>query len=537
MMAVLVESSVTVISTVISTVIVTVISTESSIAGLIMTPYSPFMASANIATTTQGSVWTVLVQPSFVDLVFEASVLVTKGPAHQAAPVTGIPKSSLHPSEFALRIEESAQALVGRAGTNADKDDRPEGEGIPTEDGGETKEQDTEEVKQAKQKIVAEIWSKVQPGCFTRTDDRELEAATNLLLTLLLTFFSPSHPDYSTFVLRLLEAIATAEGKTTSYGRYNPIFTLFNALPGPHSVSEDRLPLQLTIFSRLADLVALHPEDLNILLPTLLRLPSYLTQWGLVSSKAGISVITQVIRLCEQGGKPQDAFNLSLVYLSSPSLANQAQCAEIDQVVEYFLKLTLSLPDCYEWDLLDDIVPIDRYLHSNPTGKERYQNLINLLKSPSTKFQEVEKELKSNTHLHHSLSEEVQLQVQKKARLLCLTEMCASRVGGEVKYSEVKDCLGLKVPIEEDDGMEVEEWVIDAVKVKLISAKLHQPSQMISITKAVNRSFGTTQWQLLGKKLQGWSHSIDRLITVVEDGLSSIDLNRQGTGKIVTVNA
>jgi hypothetical protein len=175
----------------------------------------------------------------------------------------------------------------------------------------------------------------------------------------------------------------------------------------------------------------------------------------------GVATIEKVIQLCAQGGKLEDAFNLSILYLSSPDLSREDRCADADRVAAQAVKLSLSLPKCYDWDLLEDVVPISQYLKSNPDGKTTYSKLISLLKSPTTKFDQIEQELKSNAQLQSALSEDAKSWVKRKSRLLSLTDLCGSRVGGEVKYFEVKECLGLTVPIEEDDGMEVEEWVIN----------------------------------------------------------------------------
>ncbi|OAV98355.1 hypothetical protein PTTG_00402 [Puccinia triticina 1-1 BBBD Race 1] len=498
---------------------------------------SPFLASANTNTISQGSIWAVLVQPSFPDMVFEASALMTKGAPSQANPTTGA-KSSQQPSEFALRMKEAAQAISGGNVEPTEKEDSEDAEHGENEEAIEDREQETEETKEAKRKIVEQLWSKLQPSCFVRTDDRELEAATNLLLTLMLSFLS-NHAQFPQFVSQLLEAIVTAEGKTTAYGRYTALFTLFNALPAPTAPTDNAPPLQLTILSRLADMAASHPEDLVILLPSLLRLPTYLTQWGLLSSPVGVATIEKVIQLCEQGGKLEDAFNLSILYLSSPALSNETSCADVARVSAQAVKLSLTLPNSYDWDLLEDVVPISQYLNSNSEGKTTYLKLISLLKSPSTKFDQIELELKSNAKLQSALSEDTKNWVQRKARLLTLTDLCGNRVGGEVKYSEVKECLGLTVPIEEDDGMEVEEWVINAVKASLITARLHQPSHVIYVSKASHRSFGTPQWTNLETKLKGWGNSIEHLIQVVEQGLSTVESssNLKGNQKMISTTA
>ncbi|KAG0149022.1 hypothetical protein CROQUDRAFT_361222 [Cronartium quercuum f. sp. fusiforme G11] len=505
---------------------------------------SPFLASANTNTTTQGSIWAVLVQPSFPDLVFEAAALLTKTTsAQQASAGQGGAKVVYQPSEFALQIKETAQALVGKSPAVERDEAGEDAENEGNNEHDDLKEHDTEETREQKQKIVLEVWTKAQPGCFAKSDD-QLEATANLLITLLLSFFAPTHEKFTSMVQQLLEAVATADGKTTSYGRFTALFTLFNALPAPTANSENETPFQLVVLSKLTDMGSTHPEDLNLLLPSLLRVPSYLTQWGLVSSPNGVKLLAKVIRVLQQGGKHTDAFNLAIAYLSSPALAKTDASGELEGVVEQAINLALTLPDCYDWDVLDNIRPIAHYVQSTTIGKQRYQTLFGLLKSPTTKYQQIEDELKSNTHLAPLISDQMRSRIERKARLLTLTELCAGRVGGEVTYAEVQTTLGLETPTEEDDGMEVEEWVINAVKAKLISARLHQPSQVIYVTKSTSRSFGLNHWQMLQSKLKTWGGSIDHLIGIVGQSLSSMkvsgstEANTSGSsGNMLTASA
>jgi hypothetical protein len=80
---------------------------------------------------------------------------------------------------------------------------------------------------------------------------------------------------------------------------------------------------------------------------------------------------------------------------------------------------------------------------------------------------------------------------------------------------------------------------VSAVKANLIAARLHQPSHVIYVTKASHRSFGTPQWANLETKLKGWGNSIEHLIRVVEQGLSSVESssNLKGNQKMVSTTA
>ncbi|EGG08036.1 uncharacterized protein MELLADRAFT_116134 [Melampsora larici-populina 98AG31] len=494
---------------------------------------SPFLASANTNTTHQGSIWAVLLQPSFPDLVFEASALLTKSTLPPTSnpnisPILSSSKISFLPTDFSIQIKQNALDLIqkyqpirqnGNEDDQEDEDDEDQNEDLKEIN-------DTKEIKDQKIKIVEEIWSHLQTGCFNKTDDRELEATINLLITLLLSLFSTDHLKFSSMVKQLLEAISKAEGKTTSYGRYNVLFTLFNALPAP---IEHQIPLQLNVLQKLSEMSQTNLEDVHLLLPTLMKVPSYLTSWDLMKSNEGIRLIQNIISLLTSSSKKMDAYNLSIVYLSSSELKSldPTDQTKLEPIIEQTIQLTLTLNDCYRWDLLDEIKPISNYIRSNPIGKARYETLLQLLKSNETKNHEAIEDLLNSDSTQ--LSTQIKESIKFKSKLLTLTDLCSKRVGGKVSYEEIQSALGLKSEGDEEEGMEVEEWIINAVKAKLISARVDQPNRLVYINQSSSRSFGNQDWKGLGTKLGQWTDSIDQLIEVVDQSLNEV--------KLVTVSA
>ncbi|KAH9819602.1 hypothetical protein DFH28DRAFT_29989 [Melampsora americana] len=477
---------------------------------------SPFLASANTNTTHQGSIWSILLQPSFSDLVFEAASILSKSTSNQP-----INSTKLQPTEFSLQIKQAAIDLIQKNQTSkSNQSDSSDNEAEEEDDQIEKEMIDTLEIKHQKIKIVEEIWSKLQIGCFNKSDDRELEATTNLLITLLLSLFSTDHLKFSSMVKQLLEAISKAEGKTTAYGRYNVLFTLFNALPAP---IENQTPLQLEVFNKLTEMSLTNSEDLNLLLPTFLKVPRYLDQWNLTKSDQSIRLIEKILDLLDQGSKTKDALNLAMVYLSSPCFKSidSTYQTKLEHLIEQAIKFSLSLKDCYRWDLLDEIEPISNYIQFNSIGQTKYQSLLNLLKSNQSNHQSIEDLLNSNST---QLSQSIKDSIKFKSKLLTLTDLCSQRVGGHISYPEVKHALGLVNQVDEEDGMEVEEWIINAVKAKLISARVDQPNQLVYINQSTSRSFEKKDWNTLGLKLAQWSQSIDQLIEVVDQSLNDVKL-------------
>lgn len=63
-----------------------------------------------------------------------------------------------------------------------------------------------------------------------------------------------------------------------------------------------------------------------------------------------------------------------------------------------------------------------------------------------------------------------------------------------------------------------------AIRVKLLTARLHQPSSTISILQASPRRFSTAQWELLQSRLENWKNSIANIQETVGRALGG----RQG---------
>lgn len=72
---------------------------------------------------------------------------------------------------------------------------------------------------------------------------------------------------------------------------------------------------------------------------------------------------------------------------------------------------------------------------------------------------------------------------------------------------------------------------ITAIRVKLLKARLHQPSSTISILQASPRRFGSKQWELLQSRLENWKSSISNIQETVGRALGgSGSSNASNTG-------
>lgn len=84
----------------------------------------------------------------------------------------------------------------------------------------------------------------------------------------------------------------------------------------------------------------------------------------------------------------------------------------------------------------------------------------------------------------------------KKMRIL--TTLSLSAQESEISFSQLQDILGFDP---EDD---IEEYIIDLIKSKLLHAKIDQMNEKMVIRSSCVRTFGLNEWQQLERKLETW---------------------------------
>lgn len=87
----------------------------------------------------------------------------------------------------------------------------------------------------------------------------------------------------------------------------------------------------------------------------------------------------------------------------------------------------------------------------------------------------------------------------QKMKLLALVSLASS--SSEVDFSQVERELQI-------ESSAVEQTVVDAVRLKLISAKVDQINRKVLISGAIQRTFGRAQWELIHDKLGTWTKNV-----------------------------
>ncbi|XP_065835936.1 eukaryotic translation initiation factor 3 subunit M-like [Oscarella lobularis] len=102
----------------------------------------------------------------------------------------------------------------------------------------------------------------------------------------------------------------------------------------------------------------------------------------------------------------------------------------------------------------------------------------------------------------------------RKIRLLTLISLAA--VSTEVSFDVIAQNLNL-------EREKIEEFVIDAIRAKLIKAKINQVDQKVSVTSMMHRKYDMPQWNSLKERLVTWKENL----TIVCDNIRSVTMHTE----------
>ena len=118
------------------------------------------------------------------------------------------------------------------------------------------------------------------------------------------------------------------------------------------------------------------------------------------------------------------------------------------------------------------------------------------------KFYKDHKEFVTSQGLNHE-------QNMKKMRLLSFMQLAESNP--EMTFAQLKD----ELQIEEN---EVESFIIEVLKTKLVRARIDQSSRKVHISSTMHRTFGRAQWLQLSDLLLAWKDNL----ALVQENINNI---------------
>ncbi|XP_058948897.1 eukaryotic translation initiation factor 3 subunit M [Pocillopora verrucosa] len=101
-------------------------------------------------------------------------------------------------------------------------------------------------------------------------------------------------------------------------------------------------------------------------------------------------------------------------------------------------------------------------------------------------------------------------------KMRVLTFMSLGEAKSEVHFDDL--CKELNISVDE-----IEEFIIEALRSKLIRTRIDQVNKKVIISSATHRTFGTNQWQELRDRLEEWRQSLQSVGTSLKAVVPAVD--------------
>ncbi|BGP45669.1 hypothetical protein JCM10450v2_001499 [Rhodotorula kratochvilovae] len=377
--------------------------------------------------------------------------------------------------------------------------------------------QDTAETREAKRQVVAQLVASLEGHRLEAASDKEFEGLSNLVLSLVLSLYTPADADYPRLLVALADALtftssspasgssskAPAAAAPSLAARYASLATLFNALPA------DAADLRLSLLLKLVAFAASN-DDLAVVAPALAKLEHWLAEWNLGADRSNAAV-GEIASALVSKGHAAEARALLLSHLSGAGASASESAAPLASTL---VALSLAAPDVYDFHALSParLPALSALPAPLATLLQRFQ-----APAASSALDPIPTEaLGAVPGVELSAD-----QLQKKLRLVALAELCADRVGATVAYGEIARACGVQAQSgSEEESEEVEGWVIDAIRASLLQGRLSQPTQTLHVSRASPvQAFTPAHWGLVRSRLEGWHASLARVRGTVDKAL------------------
>ncbi|GJJ07235.1 hypothetical protein Clacol_001435 [Clathrus columnatus] len=319
-------------------------------------------------------------------------------------------------------------------------------------------------------------------------NEREIEGFFNLVYCHVLSSYPPDSPESTNLVTSLIQAITSTPPTEQTSVKYRLLSHLFNALP-------NRSTLRPQVYKALLNLATVN-EELEVLQLKVSDLERWLDEWD-ISVDERSEFIKSISDAYAKVGRTEESYSFEVFYVRSiPANSPKAQAAALAVIAK-----ALKLPTVFSFDAL---------LKLNTVRAARDHQLFSLLKiliqGSLTDYQQWV--IPNDNILGEFATDLDKRQLERKLKLLILGDLGAKNIGRDVPYHEISSAL----QIGQD---EVEVWVIDVIRSKLLSGRLSQPQQTLHVTRSISRSFDKEEWETIENRLITWKTGLQGILAVI----------------------
>jgi len=312
--------------------------------------------------------------------------------------------------------------------------------------------------------------------CFKDATDAEVEGVLNGILSMLALVEGDKKEG---LILSFCEKLSQATNNQVGLVCLKVLWALFMSL-------EENNPLRFQVYYYLVG-VAGKTQQLTTVYKDI---PS--TKSMFVSNPPSNEQMQKLYRrlheLLLSNGKSEEAGRVMIELLGTYTTENASQAREEAQRC---IIASLADPNTFLLDHLLQLKPV-KFLEG-----ELIHDLLTIFVSQKleayTRFYESHKEFVNGLGLKHPDN-------IRKMKLLTFMQMAENR--SEITFQEVQQSLQL-------NEEEVEEFLIDVIKTRLVRAKISQGEGVVYVSSTMHRTFGLGDWQQLHTLLSAWKENLN----------------------------
>jgi len=313
--------------------------------------------------------------------------------------------------------------------------------------------------------------------------DADLEAVMNSFISLIL-YCTFDEKLTRKFISKLTEMGASSSNALL---RIKVLNNLFVGLPISNPLRYDVYIGQLRLASKFG--------QTNDIMTSLTQVKTWLKTWNVDMEQRRVCYRELHAALKDQQ-RGEEATKVMLELLSTYDETSAVLAKEDAEkcVIDF-----ISKPDVFIMDHLLKLKPV-MTLQGQPIYR-LLEIFVSGVLADYLDFYEVHKEWVSETGLDHDAN-------IHKMRIL--TTLSLSVQEKEISFRDLRGILGFT---EEDD---IEEYIIDLIKSKLLHAKMDEMNEKMIIRSSSVRTFGRDEWQQLEYKLESWFSNMQSIRSSLE---------------------
>jgi len=322
-------------------------------------------------------------------------------------------------------------------------------------------------------------------ACFREGQEVEVEAVLNDIVSIMV--FIPLEKSEN-IILAFCEKLTKAPGQKLGLVCLRVLWLLFQSL-------DERSPIRYHVYYH-SVVIAKHTEQVRSVFKSVKHLKQ---QFALCPpSSEQLQKLYRILHeVLIKSNQSEHAAKIMIELLGTYTAENASQARE-----DAIKCIATALADPHTF-LLDPLLSL------KPVGfleGELIHDLLTIFVSENLtaylKFYNAHKEFVTSQGLNHE-------QNMVKMRLLSFMQM--AETNNEIPFELIQSELLLEAD-------EVENFVIEVLKTKLVRARMDQSARKVFVTSTMHRTFGRAQWQQLHELLKSWKSNLGS----VQEGMKNV---------------